>query len=464
MAKSSSIKASEVYQTIRADEGNLPQVIESARKRAKDFAGSMAQLGEKVSGKFGSAIMGGLVGFSAVSAVDRALDELVKVAEEWGDGAAASAWDIGARIGQSIMDGWTSIPIFGDITKLIGVLVDPIWGSPMQIERSLDAVAKQREALQAILSQIGSASGDIDSKIATFGDPAGAERLDMLEKASGFVNRLVGAGYSLRFAIDSVDGITSAFERLMTMRADDEFFAINNGLKEMAGIVPQDTKALQQFEKQLESLSQMLRAAGRANEIDELTGALRKGFEWAIATRDAAKGAESAEKELKQRQETIGEIIENLRESFLHAGLDDNIRIRFDLTQLGASEQQMREAQRLLGMLDEFRQFEKDSAEVTGIINELRGEVDRANLGERALLEKRLVDLKATQEEIDTALSLFDRTNSASIESAFTGTFNPAALDFGSEFGGLESASRETARNTRRIANAIEKNQLTYGN
>lgn len=464
-ANASNIKASEAYVTIRADEGNLPKVIDAARKRAQDFAGSVSMLGEKVGGKFGASVIGGLVGFAAVGGVDRALKSLMDPLERWVDGGDSNGWEIGATVGQSILDGLKSVPLAGTLGEILALTAgDWLWGNPMQIERMLDSVAKQREAIQAILSKINAATTELDNQIINFGNAPGLERSGMEDSVSSFVNQLVQQGYSLRFARESAEGIVKSFERLMTLKADASFMSINDQLQEMAGRVPQDTKELQRFEAQLESLANTLRAAGRVNEIDELTGALRQEFEWIRIVRAAEKESAEVEALVKKRQDSIGKMIENLRQSFLSAGLDDNTKLRFELFNLGANRAQVAEFERLMKMLDEFRKFEKDSAEVTGIINDLQSNAARASLGERGFLEKRLRDLQATQDQINTALSLFDQTAIASVESSFIGSFSPAALEGGFPLGGLEDSSRETARNTRRMAQALERNQLTYGN
>lgn len=416
--KAQSIKASEAYVTIRADEGNLPQVIDAARKRAKDFAGSVGQIGDKISGKFGASITNAIVGFAAVSAFDAGLEEISTELKEWMNGESKSAWDFGAAFGKGIADGLRSVPIAGVLGEMLSFAFDPLLGSPLAMERNLEQVAQERMKVQAVFAEIASQIAGFDQETASGGDPNKLAALQVAEEVSRAVNALRTAGMTLEQARAAANGVQEAFDRMMNSRADKAFEKITDELRDMRGEISADERELRAFEDRLKGLRGVLEATG-VSEAESLTmtNELLDQFK-EIQSQRAAKSlaAETAKREQERINDVLG-LLDKLRERVLEANTDESYRIQLQLEDLGATQQQIDEAMALIAQLD---------------------------------------GLDAERKALSAASPQF--------EQSFVGTFNPAALEFGSDFGGIENASKQTARNTLRIAQAVERNQLAYGN
>lgn len=464
----SNIKASQAYVTIRADQGNLPTEIEKARASMKGFAAQVGSIGERVGGKFSEAIAKGAIGFAAVSAADSILRDLAKEMEAQADAGGIDFGGLGVAMVKSLRDTFEGLPLIGAIVPLSEQLWDALLGSPMATERRLEKIAQERERLQAALNDVAKQVARYDDEYTTKGDASLGARAAAFESAAEAVERLVKAGMSADKARESAAEIVSAFERLTSAKAAEAVADINYQLDVMSGSVPEAAQELRRFEKDLERIQRMFEAAGQSPESAKAeTSALLGRF------KDIQAG-KAAEADLKREADRLGEInrlVDSLREKLLDANVDDSLRIELELGDLGATREQIDEAKAILDQiaaLDDERKAMEDASrrnqKVAEIIKGLQDDSDRAAIGERGMLERELQSLMATQGEIDRALSLFDSANGASVETSFMGTFSPAALDGGFQGTGLEESSKQTARNTKRIADAVASGgQLTYG-
>lgn len=468
----SSIKASEAYVTIRADQGNLPKVIDQARDRMKTFAGQAGMVGEQISGKFGKALIQGAIGFAAIGAGDSMIRAIAKEMEDAAANGGASFSGVAVAVAKSLKESFESIPLAGSIVPLAEQVWDLLLGSPMAAERRLEKFEEQRKKVQAALTDVARQASAFDDQLAAGGDPSKAAQIAAGNAASEAFAKLREVGVSLEGATAAANEITAAFQRLMKSNADRELEGISWQLYEMSGHMKEGEAEARRLDMELERLSNTMKASGMTDEMAEtIAESLRERFRLIQAEKEAAKAAEEASARERERFQQISSLLDSLRDKVLDANTDDAFRIQLQLEDLGATQQQIAEALALIDQLNRLNDEQKAAQEsarkaesVAAMIKSLQEDADRNSLGERGFLEKQLRDLQATEEQINTALALFDQTHLPAIESSFVGSFSPAALDGGFAMGGLEDSSRQTAKNTRRIADAIERNQLTYGN
>lgn len=470
--KAQSIKASEAYVTIRADEGNLPNTIESARARMKTFAGQSGMLGEKIGAKLGDSIAKGAIAFAAVSALDGLFRDLAKELEAQ---ATAGDFDFGGvavAVGKSIKDSFESIPLIGSLVPLSEQIWDYLLGSPMAQERRLQQLEKEREKVQDFFNDIEKQAAAYENERLAGGDPSIAARQRADAQVADAIARAAEAGVPLESARKAAASITESFQRMMAEKADDGIARINEQLDDMAGKLPAGERELRAFEKQLESLRHTLEESGMdTGAVGAITDDLRQRFRAIQAEQAAAKiAAENSQRE-EDRLKRIGVVIDGLKQKLLEANLDESMMIRVDLEGLGATEAQIEEAMSLLDAMDKLKQEQREAEaeqsrirDIESLLSDLQEASDRKTLGDRGYLEQQLRDLNATEAQVERALGLFDMVNEGSVERSFVGTFSSAALEIGGgQFTSLEGSSRETARNTRRIAEAVERNKITYG-
>lgn len=411
----SNIKASEAYVTIRADQGNLPSQIEKARASMKGLAAQVGAIGEKVGGKFSDAIAKGAIGFAAVSAADSILRELAKEMEAQADSGGLDFSGLGIAVVRSLRETFEGLPLVGALVPLSEQIWDAILGSPMAGERRLAKFEEQRKRLQGSLSDVARQAQKFDDEYAAKGDPSLAARAAAYEAAAEAAQKLFQAGMGADQAFEAAAEITSAFERLTFARADQAVADVNYQLDVMSGKVPEAAQELRRFEKDLERIQGMFEAAGMTPEwAKEETAVLVGRFK-------EIQQAKEAEAELQRQADRLGDInsvIDSLRDKLLDLNLDESAKIELQLIDLGATREQIDEA--------------------------------------KALLDQ----LAAREEEQRSILS---SAGASAIETSFMGTFSSAALDGGFQMTGLEDTSRQTARNTKRIADAMDRNLLTYG-
>ena len=214
------------------------------------------------------------------------------------------------------------------------------------------------------------------------------------------------------------DAITKQFSD----RANDAIWDAAAGFNELFGLVDENARAFDALEEKIRSVSAALEAAGRGDEIDNVTAALRQEFAAAQARAQQIKDmAKAAEEERKA----------------------------------------MEEAERIQKSIEE-------------IVSSIEDKNESYGKSERELLEARLLKLNATQEQIDRALAAFDELAkkqsdaeaAASISTSLSaiGSFSPYAFDqFGGGSGAITDATQQTARNTKRMVELLQKQATTYG-
>jgi len=434
MTNAASIKAGEAWVGINARMGNLKQVLDKAASQVGSFAGSVNQFGEKIGGKFGGKIVSGLVGYFGVSMVDGALRSIADTMEQNIAADRGKFEGVGQAIGESITKGLESIPIVGSIGKMLGVGFDELlFGGNLGAEERLQRSRDDAEKLQSIYSEIASAQQAIEMKAV----PQAVQQrmavvdeiLKLQQKLNEELNRQSGPNLTKdvldanqRQAADAVAPLIERERARFSGLADTAFDEAVDSFAKLFGVIDESAAKAEQLEAQIAKVREALMAAGRDGEADEVEAALRAQFE-------AAK-AKAAEMEAAAKAA---------------------------------------EAER-----DALRESERIQSEIEDIITSIEEKNESYGKSERELLEARLMKLNATREQIDRALAAFDELAAkqdevevaASISTSLSavGSFSPYAFDqFGGGSGAITDATQQTARNTKRMVELLQKQATTYG-
>ena len=467
MTNAASIKAGETWVGINARMGNLKQVLDKAASHVGSFAGSLNQIGEKIGGKFGGKIVSGLVGYFGVSLVDSSLRSIAETMEQNLAADRRMFEGVGEAIGESITKGLESIPIVGSLGRMHSDIADEtLFGGAMSSEARLERTRASAERLAAIYREIEA----VNERLKQSSDPAAIQDRRRMDKEAsdlqaklraeiaaqggtatqsdlssaaawgfgplagvGVLAQIADANQNQAKAISSMAEVAAkaaegtaelrdAIAKQFSDRANDAIWDAAAGFNELFGLVDENARAFDALEEKIRSVSAALEAAGRGDEIDNVTAALRQEFAAAQARAQQIKDmAKAAEEERKA----------------------------------------MEEAERIQKSIEE-------------IVSSIEDKNESYGKSERELLEARLLKLNATQEQIDRALAAFDELAkkqsdaeaAASISTSLSaiGSFSPYAFDqFGGGSGAITDATQQTARNTKRMVELLQKQATTYG-
>jgi len=410
MTTSAQIKAGEAWVMLNAKMGNLKQVLDQAKDKVSTFAGSLSQFGEKVGGKFGHAVVGGFAGFVAIGAIDGAMRKLAeRMNEATISGDQFGFGDAGIAIGESIIEGVKSVPILGALTALGEAVGEKLYGSKAE-EAAYQAEQKRLEDIAKLREKITGEQVDLQDQLAGNGAQA---RTDQFERrVRDHIRALVEEGQSYKEASASVGALRDAFKAVLSKEADDALQSLLDGFTEMSGVLSEDEIQAKRLEEQIASLQETLRAAGRDAEADAVGERIRSAFE---AAKARAKEVEQAKK--------LSEVMDELAQKNREMGLSERDRLAASLKELGAGEERIREAMAIFDATEEKRkaieqqdaeqkQRLEDAQKVADILKQLTDDNATFGMDERAMLERSLKALGATQEQITEAIRIFDETAS----------------------------------------------------
>lgn len=404
MTSAASIKAGEAWVGIHGRMGNLPDVLAKARGQVSGWAGSVEQLGEKVAKKFGSSILGGIVGFTGAGAIDSALRSVAdRMRQAVASGGTIGFADVGMAIGESIADGLKAIPIAGAIGELAAMAFDSALGSPMATEAAMagrEKIAKSRADAYAALAAESERLERLLQGPNASRDVADQSR----SRINDAMNALMATGVPASNARVAASGAALNLDKFLEADADRKVKELLDTFDRMAGKVSASTDEVRRLEEEILGVAQAMREAGRSHDdIEGMTEALRGAAEAARKERD-----------IRARQKSIDEIVKSIEADDLDFGKTQSQLIEEQLRQLGAKQD----------------------------------EIDRAVKAAESLEAKR----KAA-----SAVSTVVESMTA------TGTFSSGAFDPGSGLLETADSSRETARNTKRLVQLMERGGLVYG-
>lgn len=406
MTTAANIKAGEAWVGIHGKMGNLPEVLEKARRQVGSFAGSVEQFGEHVGTKFGKTIMNGLVGFAAVSAIDNVLRSVAdKMKTAMDSGAAFGFEEIGSAIGGAIMEGIRSLPIIGSLPDLGAMISDPLWGSPMATEAAMKRMEKQRASIMELFRDMNEMEQDaLDAA-------TGNTQIDRVRGIEGRIgsirDKLLAAGVNDIGANGAAQGVMKAYRALFETESEGKINKVLDTFDQMTGVLDANAMAAKRLEEQLREIADLMTIAGRSkDEIDQTIGTLRSDFEYSRLTQEA-----------NERTKQIESLLESIeRESKLFGKSQVQV-LEYELKRLGATQEQMdRGLETALDLEDKQREAARRAEATTSI---------------------------------ERSFGTFSQ-----------GAFDPRSVASNSVIG---ESTRETARNTRRMVSLLERNQLVYG-
>lgn len=413
MTSAANIKAGEAWVGIHGKMGNLPEVLDKARRQVGTFAGSVEQFGDKVGQKFGTTIMNGLVGFAAVGAVDNAMravaDRMRKAAE---NGESIGFDEVGSAIGESIVEGLRSTLIVGSAFDVGKTIADSLLGSPLAQEKAQQFAQAQSASIAELFRDLQQVQDSASISLVS-------DKGFSLDKVREYVRvteaELIRLGSSStgarRAAQQAIEAYTNLISQLEAgASAENKIATLLETFEEMSGALDENAMAAHRLETSLSEISELMTKSGRSPEdINQTLETIRADFEYSRLLQDS-----------NRRNREIEELVSSIERESKEFGKSQVQLLEYELKRLGATQDQMdRGLEAALDLEDKRREAER-----------------RANS---------LGSISTRQEAYGTFLS---------------GAFNAIG---GAGTGELNGNTRETARNTRRMVTLLERNQLVYG-
>lgn len=413
MSSAASIKAGEAWVGIHGRMGNLPETLAKAQRQVSNWAGSVEQIGEQVGSKFGKTIMGGLVGFAAVGAVDNALRSIAdKMRESLASGSGLKFSDVGIAVGESIAEGLKSVPIAGQLGEILAVTVfDPLWGNPLKTKASRANWAGQQEQQKALQreqekawEELGRLNERITKEMA--GDGAVSRVAELNAQIYKVYRSLVATGVGAEQAGNAISEFVTGYQQVLSQDADAKIASILDGFAQMSGELTAADMEARQLSESLREIEVLLTAAGKSKEeIASVIEAIRGEAEFSKIQQDA-----------NDRQKKIDDLIKSIEEENASFGKSQAQLLEARLKALGATQE----------------------------------ELDRALNAALDIEDKR----KAAEEAAKRASAM---TVESTVGSFLSGAFQTTSADTA-----VVDSSKETARNTRRMVTLLERGSLSY--
>lgn len=333
------IKAGEAFVRIFGNDADLQKTLEAAKQKLSGFSGSASQFADRIGKTFGGKIVTGLTGFFAIGAADKAIRDIAERMKQAAiNGDSFGLGDVGAAIGNSIVDGIRSVPIAGALMDLAAEVSDRVlwFGGDLHSEDRLAAVEQQRQKLQRIFAEIGSEQAKL------LGSPIDRERDAFGERINGWMRDLMAAGKSMEEARAAVADLQQAAGALFDER--DEIPNVGDWISAALAEVGR----LEEIKKILDGLQNDVADFGldKAQLLERqlrALGATEEQIRQAIDATTQLKDMEDA----ARRANDIEAILNDLQRRNDEFGLSEAEITRRRLEELGATAEQIDRAMQL---------------------------------------------------------------------------------------------------------------------
>lgn len=362
MADASGILAGKAFVQFGVDDAAVSPGLAKVEAKMRAFGSGAGEIGGRVGEHVGRAVMKGVVGFFGVQMADRILSGLADSMEQAANGEQFKG--VGEIIGDSLREGIRSVPIAGEIERIAEAFGNKLWGVDPAVEEKIKSSREEAARNQERLRE------EEDRKA--------KERAEEAKRALTEANGLY-SGWMADYA-------------------------------EQAGAI--DPRA-RKIEEQATKLAALLTTAGMGGMANSAAAALRERAAWAAAS-------EKSIADWKDRQRDIDGLVNRLQGAAAEYGLSEDELAMKKLRDLGASSDQMAQAQKAI-----------DTRKLLEMMEDPRNSYDPG----------------AVMQQAAQAIGLSDSAS---------GSFSSRVLDDLAQSSPALAWQEKIAENTKRTANAVE--------